>query len=61
MTLNAELHAFYTARQQQIPADIRQIMQRTGQELANSGQADRALAVGAQALSSTCRPRPATP
>ncbi|WP_328743845.1 AhpC/TSA family protein [Streptomyces sp. NBC_00285] len=49
MTLNAELHAFYTARQQQIPADIRQIMQRAGQELANSGQADRALAVGAQA------------
>lgn len=49
MTLNAELHAFYTARQQQIPADIRQIMHRAGQELADSGQADRALAVGAQA------------
>ncbi|WSQ15243.1 AhpC/TSA family protein [Streptomyces sp. NBC_01231] len=49
MTLNAELHAFYTARQQQIPADIRQVMRRAGQELADSGQADRALAVGGQA------------
>ncbi|WP_327318838.1 peroxiredoxin-like family protein [Streptomyces sp. NBC_01235] len=49
MTLNAELHAFYTARQRQIPAEIRQIMQRAGQELADSGQADRALAVGARA------------
>ncbi|MER6953430.1 peroxiredoxin-like family protein [Streptomyces sp. NPDC000618] len=49
MTLNTELHAFYTARQQQIPADVRQIMQRAGQELADSGQAARALAVGAQA------------
>jgi peroxiredoxin len=49
MTLNAELHAFYAARQQQIPAEIRQIMRRAGQELADSGHADRALAVGAQA------------
>ncbi|MCQ9177653.1 AhpC/TSA family protein [Streptomyces sp. IBSBF 2953] len=49
MTLNTELYAFYTARQQQIPADVRQIMQRAGQELADSGQAVRALAVGAQA------------
>ncbi|MET7695345.1 peroxiredoxin-like family protein [Streptomyces sp. NPDC005483] len=48
-TLNAELRTFYEARQQQIPADIRQIMQRAGQELADSGQADRALAVGAKA------------
>jgi peroxiredoxin len=49
MTLNAELHAFYTARQQQIPAEIRQIMRRAGQELADSGHTGRALAVGAQA------------
>ncbi|MDQ0798316.1 peroxiredoxin-like family protein [Streptomyces sp. B1I3] len=48
-TLNAELRTFYEARQQQIPAEIRQIMQRAGQELADSGQAARALTVGAQA------------
>ncbi|WP_030338454.1 peroxiredoxin-like family protein [Streptomyces sp. NRRL S-1022] len=48
-TLNAELRTFYEARQQQIPAEIREIMQRAGQELADSGQADNALAVGAQA------------
>ncbi|MGW4518744.1 peroxiredoxin-like family protein [Streptomyces sp. NPDC004393] len=48
-TLNAELRTFYEARQQQIPAEIRRIMQRAGQELADSGQADRALTVGAQA------------
>lgn len=48
-TLNAELRTFYEARQQQIPAEVRQIMQRAGQELADSGQADRALTVGAQA------------
>ncbi|WP_326672284.1 peroxiredoxin-like family protein [Streptomyces canus] len=49
-TLNAELRTFYEARQQQIPAEIREIMHRAGQELADSGQADRALTVGAQAL-----------
>ncbi|GHF33687.1 AhpC/TSA family protein [Streptomyces griseoluteus] len=48
-TLNAELRTFYEARQQQIPAEIREIMQRAGQELADSGQVDRALTVGAQA------------
>ncbi|WP_406169076.1 AhpC/TSA family protein [Streptomyces canus] len=48
-TLNAELRTFYEARQQQIPAEIREIMQRASQELADSGQADRALTVGAQA------------
>lgn len=48
-TLNAELRTFYEARQQQIPAEIRQIMQRAGQELVDSGQADRAVTVGAQA------------
>jgi hypothetical protein len=47
--LNAELRTFYEARQQQIPAEIREIMQRAGQELADSGQADRALTAGAQA------------
>ncbi|MEV6942635.1 peroxiredoxin-like family protein [Streptomyces sp. NPDC051172] len=48
-TLNAELRTFYEARQQQIPAEIREIMHRAGQELADSGQADRALTVGARA------------
>ena len=48
-TLNAELRTFYEARQQQIPAEIREIMQRASQELADSGQADRVLTVGAQA------------
>jgi peroxiredoxin len=48
-TLNAELRTFYEARQQQIPAEIREIMHRASQELADSGQADRALTVGAQA------------
>ncbi len=48
-TLNAELRTFFEARQQQIPAEIREIMQRASQELAASGQADRALTVGAQA------------
>ncbi|MET9829162.1 peroxiredoxin-like family protein [Streptomyces sp. NPDC006385] len=50
-TLNAELRTFYEARQQQIPAEIRAIMQRAGQELADSGQADRALTVGDKAPS----------
>lgn len=49
MTLNAELRAFYEARQQQIPVEIREIMRRAGQELADSGRADRALTVGAPA------------
>ncbi|WP_405592295.1 peroxiredoxin-like family protein [Streptomyces sp. NBC_01092] len=49
MTLNAELRTFYEARQQQIPAKVREIMRRSGQELADSGQADRALAVGDRA------------
>ncbi|MGQ4388719.1 peroxiredoxin-like family protein [Streptomyces sp. SAS_270] len=48
-TLNAELRIYYQARQQQIPAEIRTIMRRAGQELADSGQADRALTTGAQA------------
>ncbi|MFE2431900.1 peroxiredoxin-like family protein [Streptomyces sp. NPDC059373] len=49
MTLNAELSAFYQARQQQIPAEVREIMNRASQELADSGQAHRALSVGAPA------------
>ncbi|MFG2523531.1 peroxiredoxin-like family protein [Streptomyces sp. NPDC048527] len=49
MTLNAELRTFYEARQQQIPAEVREIMQQAGAELAASGQADHALATGAQA------------
>ncbi|WP_316744460.1 peroxiredoxin-like family protein [Streptomyces sp. MK7] len=48
-TLNSELRAFYTARQEQIPAEIREIMRRAGQELADSGQADRALGAGDRA------------
>ncbi|KUO17450.1 peroxiredoxin-like family protein [Streptomyces dysideae] len=48
-TLNAELRAFYEARQQQIPAEVREIMRRAGAELADSGQADRALTVGDRA------------
>ena len=48
-TLNAELRAFYEARQQQIPAEVREIMRRAAEGLANSGQAERALTVGAQA------------
>ncbi|MGV4987123.1 peroxiredoxin-like family protein [Streptomyces sp. NRAIS4] len=45
-TLNAELRAFYEARRQQIPAEVRETMRRAGQELADSGQADRALGAG---------------
>ncbi|MEU6384550.1 peroxiredoxin-like family protein [Streptomyces bauhiniae] len=48
-TLNAELRTFFEARQQQIPAEVREIMRRAGQELADSGQADRALTAGASA------------
>lgn len=48
-TLNTELRTFYEARQQQIPAEIREIMQRAGQEFADSGQANRALTVGDKA------------
>ncbi len=48
-TLESELRAFYTARQQQIPEDVRAVMQRAGRELAASGQAGRALGVGDQA------------
>ncbi|MEU4541546.1 peroxiredoxin-like family protein [Streptosporangium sp. NPDC023825] len=49
MSLNAELRAFFQARQQQIPAHVREVMKQAGEELAESGQAGRALNVGAQA------------
>lgn len=48
-TLDSELRAFYAARQQQIPDDVRAVMQRAGRELAASGQAGRALGVGERA------------
>ncbi|GGV20198.1 peroxiredoxin [Streptomyces filipinensis] len=53
MSVNAELRAFFDSRQQQIPADIRAVMRRAAQELAASGQAQSALAEGAQAPSFT--------
>ncbi|WP_405551117.1 peroxiredoxin-like family protein [Streptomyces sp. NBC_01171] len=49
MSLNAELRTFYEARQQQIPVEVREIMNKASAELAASGQADRALGAGAQA------------
>lgn len=48
-SLNAELRAFYEARRQQIPDEVRQVMLRAGQELAASGQDTRALAAGDRA------------
>ncbi|MFE6286650.1 peroxiredoxin-like family protein [Streptomyces sp. NPDC057877] len=50
-SLNAELRAFFDSRQQQFPEHVRAVMRRAAQELAESGQADRALAVGANAPS----------
>ncbi|MFG3495885.1 peroxiredoxin-like family protein [Streptomyces sp. NPDC047928] len=49
MSLNAELRAFFETRYPQIPAAAREVMERSGRHLAESGQADRALAVGASA------------
>ncbi|CAL9490312.1 Thiol-disulfide oxidoreductase ResA [Streptomyces sp. enrichment culture] len=49
MSLNAELRAFYESRKEEIPAELREVMHRAGQELADSGQADRALTAGARA------------
>ncbi|MBT2443447.1 AhpC/TSA family protein [Streptomyces sp. ISL-36] len=46
MSLNAELRAFYESRQEHIPGHIREIMNRAGQDLADSGQSDRALNTG---------------
>ncbi|MFF0795084.1 peroxiredoxin-like family protein [Streptomyces spiralis] len=53
MSVNAELRAFYDSRQEQIPAHVRAVMQRAGQELAESGQARTALTEGAKAPSFT--------
>lgn len=49
MSLNAELRTFYQSRREQIPLAVREVMDRAAAELAESGQADRALGVGAQA------------
>lgn len=49
MTLAAELRTFYESRQQQIPAEVREIMNRAARELAESGQANRALTTGDRA------------
>lgn len=49
MSVNAELRAFYDSRQEQIPAEIRAVMQRAAAELDESGQAERALPAGATA------------
>lgn len=49
MTLDAELRAFFETRYHQIPAEARDIMERAARELADSGQAARALTEGARA------------
>ncbi|MBY8867016.1 peroxiredoxin-like family protein [Streptomyces sennicomposti] len=49
MSLEAELRAFSTARRPQLPPEAREIMDRAGRDLAASGQAGRALTVGARA------------
>jgi peroxiredoxin len=49
MSLNAELRAFYQSRREKIPPDVREVMDRAAKELAESGQAELALGVGAQA------------
>ncbi|MER5353129.1 peroxiredoxin-like family protein [Kitasatospora sp. NPDC002551] len=51
MSVNTELRAFFESRRQQIPAEVGAVMQRAARELADSGQADRALTVGAKAPS----------
>ncbi|MFI7411970.1 peroxiredoxin-like family protein [Streptomyces sp. NPDC049627] len=49
MTLAAELRALYESRFPQLPAEARETMERAAQELADSGQAGRALTAGARA------------
>ncbi|MFI9815966.1 peroxiredoxin-like family protein [Saccharothrix variisporea] len=49
MSVNAELRAFYDSRQQQIPADVRAVMQRAARELEEADL--RPLAEGATAPS----------
>ncbi|MEU2287052.1 peroxiredoxin-like family protein [Streptomyces sp. NPDC013178] len=53
MSVNAELRAFFDSRQEQIPAEVRAVMQRAARELVESGQADEALTVGGKAPSFT--------
>ncbi|MFD8594391.1 peroxiredoxin-like family protein [Kitasatospora sp. NPDC059646] len=53
MSVNAELRAFFESRQKQLPTEVREVMQRATRELAASGRAERALAVGAKAPSFT--------
>ena len=48
-TLNTELRAFYDTLKDRVPAEIREIMRRAAQDLADSGQADRALGAGDRA------------
>ena len=48
-SLNAELRALNEARHRHIPAEMRQVMDRANHELADSGQAGRALAAGDRA------------
>ncbi|OKJ09215.1 peroxiredoxin-like family protein [Kitasatospora sp. CB01950] len=55
MSVNAELRAFYDSRREQIPADVRAVMQEAAQELADSGRAERALTVGDRAPGFTLR------
>lgn len=49
MTLDAELRALFDNRHTRIPAEALEIMDRRSRELAESGQADRALTVGDRA------------
>lgn len=53
MSLNTELRTFYEARQKQIPAEAREIMERAARELAATDQPQQAPAVGASAPSFT--------
>ncbi|MEV4555424.1 peroxiredoxin-like family protein [Kitasatospora sp. NPDC049285] len=49
MSVNAELRAFFESRQKQVPEDVRAVMRRANEELAASGQAERAVAAGDRA------------
>jgi peroxiredoxin len=49
MSLRDELRAVYERGQHRLPAEFREVMERAARELAESGLADRALGVGAQA------------
>jgi len=49
MSLTAELQALYQARQEKMPADVREVMARATRALADSGQAGRVPSAGDQA------------